>query len=176
MLYICCIYIYTLYKILGHHKMIPMAYPNFLSIIYLPPLPLSFLLPSSVKSFCPEFFISSFIDLTLLVLSLEYLLPSPPTWSFFTFLVSVVTLGHILTSKHSELGTMHKREHVSICLSGSGLIYYDTFLSHHLPAKVVILDCFCSWIASHSVDVPHFHHKFNSHRTFRLFPLLSFYQ
>lgn len=60
-----CTYIhnlYTLYIILGHHKMITMAFPNFLSIIY-PPLPLSFLLPSSVKSFYPEFFMSPFIAL-----------------------------------------------------------------------------------------------------------------
>lgn len=52
----------------------------------------------------------------------------PPTWSLFTHLVSMVTLGYILTSKDTKQRCKYKSKHSGCHFGGlSYLTHYNTF-------------------------------------------------
>lgn len=147
---------------------------NFNIIYHYPPsvFMLTFLSASQVKVSHSSFLFPSSWHVTPIIFLLRDLCPLHSL--FFTFWISVITAGYIITPDNLQVGFTNKREEQSACISNIRLPdLVNCKRSMNLPANSVILYC---WIIYHWAFVPQFYDPFISGGTFRLFSFFSYSQ
>lgn len=108
-------------------------FSNFLSVFYpfpLPPTPpirgMPPLSPFSLHIMCP----------------VDFLCRTPPTWSRFIFLVSMVTPNYIFIPEDFEIGALDERENPIFVFVGPGFLTRHNIIYFHPIYKTVMISFF----------------------------------